>query len=467
MVLLSFINPLSQEGQEIVKEKGDLNNVFNINEELISTATHDERQNIADDTLIPNSYGDLAIKRIQWYIERKNNKDFNPDDYSYFFNEEITEEDVISFHLISQAIATNFNINSRESRLFVESQGKIVEERLLKLIEQDRKEIMNRILSSLVIQDNITWTYLKELVASKKISLTDLVLDNGNIILDKEEFIEKFQDKFNDRSPDRMYEIIIGDNIKELILTKMIMQNTEHYLEKIKEMSATIEIHPNIVKLQEEIANTIAELSTKYSGFYGTGGLGGDMKIGKLLRDAFPPCIANTVSGVSSGGRNDAIVLLLTSFVSYARLYPMIFRNEGVDIKVSDIDSNLNITLNEILPLIYEAADNCSPPLFDDQPQEKINITSKLGFGMHSDLALEHEGETTWYTPMSCEKIKMHLPQLCKPDKTCAKIGNPLSYYSRAKWVLEKEGNGENGAKSGTDTGAGSVENSVETTNNE
>jgi DNA primase large subunit len=390
--------------------------------------------------LIPVSYGNLAIKRIQWYIERKNNKEFNNDDYSYFFNEEIAEADVISFHLISQAIATNFNLNSREARLFVESQGKLIEERLLKLMSQERIEIVNKILSGLILQEDISLTYLKDLVASKKISLTDLVLDNGNIILDREDFISKFGEKFKDRSPDRMYDIIIGDTIKELILTKMIMQNTEHYLLKIKEMSATIEIHPNIVELAGEIATTISELSTKYSGFYGTGGPGGDMKIGKLLKEAFPPCIANTVDGVSSGGRNDAIVLLLTSFVSYARLYPGIFRNEGVDIKVSDIDSNLNITLNEILPLIYEAADNCSPPLFDDQPQEKINITSKLGFGMHNDPVLEHEGETKWYTPMSCEKIKMHLPQLCKPDKGCGKIGNPLSYYSRAKWILEKEG---------------------------
>lgn len=443
MVLLSFINPLSEEGQEIVKEKGDLNNAFTPNEDLINIATHDERQNIDDDSLIPISYGDLAIKRIKWYIERKNNKNFNNDNFSYLLNEEITESDVISFHLISQAIATNFNLNSREARLFIESQGKIIEERLVKLMPHERKEIVNKILSQLIVYDNINWTYLKELVASKKISITDLVLDEGNVILNKEDFIDRFGDKFKDRAPDRMYDIIIGDNIKELILTKMIMQNTENYLEKIKEMSATIEIHPAIVELGDMIATTISELSSKYSGFYGTGGPGGDMKIGKLIREAFPPCIANTVEGVTSGGRNDAIVLLLTSFVSYARLFPGIFRNEGVDIKISDIDPNLTITLNEILPLIYEAADNCSPPLFDDQPQEKINITSKLGFGMHNDPDLEHEGETTWYTPMSCEKIKMHLPQLCKPDKLCSKIGNPLSYYSRAKWQLQKDGKGE------------------------
>lgn len=440
MALLSFINPLSEEGQKIVKEKGDLNNVFSLNEDLISIATHDKHQNIDDDSLIPKSYGDLAIKHIQWFIERKNNKNFINNNYSYLLNEKIAESDVISFHLISQSIATNFNLNSREARLFVESQGKIIEERLAKLLPQKRKDVVNNVLSQLIFDDNISWTFLKDLVSSKKLSLTDLVLDNGNIILNKEDFMDRFGDKFKDRAPDRMYDIIIGDSIKELILTKMIMQNTENYLQKIKKMSSTVEMHPTIAELAEKIFKTISELTSKYSEFYGPSNPEGYMKIGKLIKEAFPPCITNTVDGVSSGGRNDAIVLLLTSFVSYARLYPAIFKNEEVDVKVSDIDPNLTITLNEILPLIYEAADNCSPPLFDDQPQEKINITSKLGFGMHNDPDLENEGETTWYTPMSCEKIKMHLPQLCRPDKTCEKIGNPLFYYSRVKWQMQKEG---------------------------
>ena len=102
-----------------------------------------------------------------------------------------------------------------------------------------------------------------------------------------------------------------------------------------------------------------------------------------------------------------------------------------------DQDPNLEITENEVLPLIYEAAQRCVPPLFDDQPQEKVNINAKLGFGMHSVLKLDHEGETTWYTPMSCEKIKLHLPHLCKPDDLCKKIGNPLSYYNRRIWEVK------------------------------
>ncbi|MGN0093080.1 MAG: DNA primase, partial [Methanobrevibacter sp.] len=99
----------------------------------------------------------------------------------------------------------------------------------------------------------------------------------------------------------------------------------------------------------------------------------------------------------------------------------------------------------------FEAADNCTPPLFEDQPQEKINIISKLGFGMHNEVSLEHEGETKWYTPMSCEKVKIHLPQLCKKDKGCKGISNPLSYYTRAKWSLKKEGKIDSESSTGGD----------------
>src|SRR5574344_684673 len=203
--------------------------------------------------------------------------------------------------------------------------------------------------------------------------------------------------------------MLVGENLKEQIVSNMIMLNTENYIKMIKEKSSFVNIHSNIEKLGSDVEKTISEEMTKYSTFYANAS---NFKIGKLIREAFPPCISETVNGVSSGGRNDAIVLLLTSFVSYARLYPAIFASEG-GVKVSDIDKNLVITENEILPLIYEAADNCTPPLFEDQPQEKINIISKLGFGMHDIPDLSHEGETKWYTPMSCEKIKMHLPQLC------------------------------------------------------
>ena len=48
---------------------------------------------------------------------------------------------------------------------------------------------------------------------------------------------------------------------------------------------------------------------------------------------------------------------------------------------------------------------------------------------------------------MSCEKVKLHLPSLCKPDKTCKRIGNPLSYYIRKLWESDKTNGNPEGNK--------------------
>lgn len=445
MVFLSFINPLSSEGKEILGENVNMDRVFEENEELIDVVNHTWHQNISNDSKIPKNYIDLALMRIEWYFRKKNDREFKNTDFNYLFNEGITKFDVVVYHLLAQAIAYKFNTKSREAKLFIESQGKLIEERLIKLNPIERHEIVDKTLSQLTSSsENIKWTELLPLIATKKISLMDLVLNNGEIIIDREEFIGEFEDKFSDRSPDRIYDILIGYKVKELILTQLIVQNTENYIESIKEKLATIEIHPIIEKLADLIEGEIKELNDKYSTLYGRSGYGeGDFGVAKLQKDAFPPCVNETINGVKSGNRNDAIVLFLTSFISYARLNPSVFRMDKT-VNVSDIDNDLNITFNEILPIINEAAENCVPPLFEDQPQEKINIVAKLGFGMHSEPKLENEGETKWYTPMSCEKIKLHLGHLCKGDKMCKTIGNPLSYYSKRRWQLSKEGSSQN-----------------------
>ncbi len=439
MAEVSFINPLSDEGRQIIREYGDLNKIFDEDETLIEKCIHTLNQKISDDSLIPKTYSQLAMKRIQWAIEKKNNKNFTQAEFEYITNEEIYTQDVVTFHILCQAIAIQFNLGSRETRLFVESQGKLILERLAKIPPMSREEIIDEILDEIKVDGAINWKSLKDVVASKKLKLTDLLIDDGSIILQQEDFLYRFGDEFSDRSPERMYNILVGESVKELILSRLIMQKTEEYIARIKEMSARIEIHPAIIKIGEELKEFIPEEISKYNQYYaGSGGLFGSVEAGKLNPEAFPPCIKSTVEGVSSGGRNDAIVLLLTSFASYARLYPRIFASEE-SVKVSDMDPDLTITENEILPLIFDAADNCTPPLFEDQPQEKINIISKLGFGMHESVDINHEGETKWYTPMSCEKIKIHLPNLCHPDKSCKGINNPLSCYGRKKFQLDKE----------------------------
>ena len=436
MTEVSYINPLSEQGRAIIREYGDLNQIFEEDENLINICTHTPNQKISD---IPQSYSELCMKRIQWAVEKKNNKNFTQSEFEYLTNDELFNQDVVCFHILCQAIAIQFNLGSRETRLFVESQGTLILEKLAKIPPMARDEIIDEVLDEVKVDGEITWKSLRDIIASKKLKLTDLMIDEGDIILQQDDFLTRFGDEFHDRSPERMYDILIGESVKEQILSRLIMQKTEEYIARIKEMSARIEIHPAIIKIGEDLKEFIPEEMGKYNQYYaGSGGIYGTVQGGKLNPDAFPPCIKSTIEGVSSGGRNDAIVLLLTSFVSYARLYPQIFASDET-VKVSDMDPDLSITENEILPLIFDAADNCTPPLFDDQPQEKINIISKLGFGMHESVDINHEGETTWYTPMSCEKIKIHLPTLCHPDKSCKGINNPLSCYGRKKYQLDRE----------------------------
>ncbi len=425
---MSFINPLSDEGKQIVREDGgDLDRIFDVNDDIIDAVNSITAQEISDDSYIPKSYVDLVIKRVEWYVDKKSNPKYNHKKYAFLFYPEITKFDVIAFYIICQAVGIKYGPNSRESRAVSELQGQIIENRLEELYERDRTEIVDKIMNILIVQDRIKWTSLADLLSSKKINLQDLVLKDGNVILDREDFMEYFGDVVKLQQPERMYNVFIGNRIKELIMIKMIMQNTENYIKNVHEIAGR-EVEPNATLLK--IAEEVADALSKEIRYYGGGDGGGEVKASPLNVEKFPPCIRKALDGIKSGGRNEVIVLFLTPFLSYARLYPSVFRR-NTTLKVSDVDADLKITQNEILPMIYDAADRCSPPLFDDQPQEKININAKLGFGMNDNLNLQHEGETTWYTPMSCEKVKLNMPNLCKPDKTCKGITNPLSYYNR------------------------------------
>ncbi len=437
MVSVAFINPLSDEGKSIVRELGDFERVSLDNDELLLMVTESRSQKLSDDAFIPRNYLDLALKRIEWYVKKKNDRNFDYKQYDFLFNPEIFKFDVIAFYLLCQAVGVKYGPNSRESRVMVESQGKIIENRLGKLPKGPKSELVTTILNSLISHTHIKWTFFEDLISSRKINLQDLILDQGAIILDKEDFLERFSSKIEGRKPEKMYEAIIGDRIKEMVLIKMVMQITENYILKVGQKSnREIEPNPILLELADQISEVLSVSAQSYG--FGGGGYGGSAKASALNPKAFPPCVKKVMEGMKSGGRNDAIIMFLTPFISYARLYPSVF-SENVSKRISDVDPNLAIVQNELLPLIFGAAERCSPPLFEDQPQDKVNLNAKLGFGMHPNLELKHEGETTWYTPMSCEKVKIHLPNLCKPDETCKKIGNTLSYYNRKKGELKKE----------------------------
>lgn len=445
MVSVSFINPLSEEGKQVVRDLGALDSIHEESNELINLIQHTRSQEMSNEESIPHNYLDLAIKRFEWYLKKKNDRNFNYKQYVFLFNEEIAKFDVIAFYLLCQAVGVKFGPNSREGRFMVEAQGKLMESRLGELSKGERKKLVVKILDSLLTDDRVKWTFFEELLSSRKINLQDLVLDKGEIILNKEDFMERFSERIQGRDPEKMYDLLIGNHIKELIMNKMIMQKTEDYIETVHEKSRReIEPNPILLELADKISEVLSEPWQSYG--YGGGGYKGNIKASPLNPKAFPPCVKKVLEGMKSGGRNDAIILFLTPFLSYARLYPDVFR-KNLTMKVSDVDPNLVVVQNEILPLIFGAAERCNPPLFEDQPQEKVNINAKMGFGMHQSPELKHEGESTWYTPMSCEKVKLHLPNLCRPDATCKKIGNPLSYYNRRMREVGQEAKDDEGGE--------------------
>ncbi|NOZ76778.1 MAG: hypothetical protein GXO65_03690 [Euryarchaeota archaeon] len=160
-------------------------------------------------------------------------------------------------------------------------------------------------------------------------------------------------------------------------------------------------------------------------------------RAGRLNPEDFPPCIKAVMKGVTSGSRNFAITVFLTSFVSYARIAPA----KAEDPRISDYVKDQKV-IDEIMPIINEAAERCSPPFFEDQPLERLNVYH-LGMGMNEEPRLENSGASKWYFPPNCEKVQREAPPLCQPDELCKRIKNPLNYYFlRGRDGSEKEEGG-------------------------
>ena len=117
--------------------------------------------------------------------------------------------------------------------------------------------MVEKCLQMLLKDDRVHWTFFQELLSTRKIRLTDLVLDRGELILDREDFIDRFAPRIEHRNPSSMYQLLIGDELKELIMVKMIMQETEDYIKQVHE-KARIMVEPNPVLL--ELADEVAEV---------------------------------------------------------------------------------------------------------------------------------------------------------------------------------------------------------------
>lgn len=441
MIKTSFINPFSSDAKEIVSKLGKIENLDKENPSLVNIINHTPSQQIDDSAQIPKSLKQLAIQKYEWFLLKKTDA-FNEKYYEYLFNPELYEYDVISFYLLCQSVAISFGRDSHEAKQVIQLERDLIDQRFerLKVEPNDfQSSFLRETLNQLIDTNNVYWTDLKDILDLGQIDLNKLLLSNGRVIIEYEDFIEEYGHLIQHRDPRTMYEVTGGIELKLNLLKSLIMLHTKQYIKTVSQMSERM-IEPN--PLMQDIADNLKEVQQKAQEIkYSSSSAGGRFNTNQPVAynvEAFPPCVRKCMEGIKSGGRNDAIVLFLTPFMSYARLAPAVFSNER-QMKISEVDSSLEITHNDIIPIIYEAANACRPPLFKDQPQEKININSKLGFGMHSELKLDYEGETRWYTPMSCEKIRLHMPNLCTPNVDCKKIGNPLIYYNRKRLLLQRQ----------------------------
>ncbi len=243
----------------------------------------------------------------------------------------------------------------------------------------------------------VHWTDLSPLLRHGRLNMTDLYLVGGWAVITTRD---------------------LWDIYAELIGAK-----TEEYIQSVYErmLEASAPPLPVLTEVGGKISSLVPKAPESRGGFF--------MQGGKLRPEFFPPCINLVLNGVGSGMRNFAIVMLLTSFLTYARLPP---RGRLVT-KISDATDDISPITEEVAPLIFEAADKCNPPLFRDQPQEKTNVYYHMGLGMTTEPKISDSGRSKWYRCPNCTKIQISAPPLCRPDEFCRSIKSPLTYYFRKK----------------------------------
>lgn len=290
--------------------------------------------------------------------------------------------------------------HSREAHLVVEMITSAVKERLEyaldnQEIEKDIIDSMNPIVKieplsldipredvfRLVPGDDrltymVSWTYLSDY------DLTQYYIVEGWIPLTKDQLIS-------------VYMMVLKKTLKDYI-----DQKREEYT------SHDVKLPPLFGNLFKMITSRVPAVSITPTGAR------------ELEEIAFPPCVREALQGTSSGSRNYAITVLLASFLSYARVYPSLSafdQEKRPELSAEQID----ILLQEVVPLIVEAGNRCDPPLFADQPIEELNVFYHLGFGLKNAPSHTDFGSSKWYLPPSCKKIKQNAPSLCKPDTFC------------------------------------------------
>ncbi len=405
----AVLDPFSKEGKRIAKEAPAFNS-------------------------FPQEIIDLAVQRI---------KNRSGSEAKVKDNKEAIHADVLSFYLMCQAVASVSYPYSPETRLVTDSVKETIQYRMWDLFRHGEEQLcMDVVQQSFRVNvvdenGNIKNTRIpkEDLMKIRERALRD---DNIKIVDGRAlpQYDPKYALRWTDFGPllqhrktdlTKLY-IVDGWAVitpRELwrFFADHIVAMTEDYIASLCEKFGEMENQPPVLtEVGERISKLVPEEKKNYEFVTATRG--------PLQPECFPPCIHNTLKGVGAGSRNYAITVLLTSFLSRARAPTPSGKR---DLKMAQFIENIDVLEKEIMPLIIEAAENCRPPFFRDQPQEKGNVYYHMGFGLTTTPKMSDSGRSKWYSTPNCSKIQTAAPHLCTPDELCSKITNPLTYYYRKK----------------------------------
>jgi DNA primase large subunit len=367
---------------------------------------------------LPSEIFELAKKKIAWKKEGKRppKEILNLED----------EKDVLSYYLLFLSAGLNFSPYSNEVRLVKEVVYQITKERLMDLaLQTEGEKVLWRLADKF---DVIEGEFDGRVLRLGDISVKREELYSASHDIRDEKRIKRYGVPWRTFLPlIRSKEMKLSDQLVRgsyvlLSLTDIIdLYSRLVAAEAVEKMASFRGLRkPAEIRGLKEIVGLLSGISKEsYKVSFAMG------RARKFIPENFPPCIKGVLEGVSAGSRNYAISVLLTSFLSYARAAP----GKVDDPRISDFIKDPAILKDEIMPLIYQAAERCQPPLFEDQPMERLNVSYHLGLGLTEEVKLENAGASTWYFPPNCEKVQREAPTLCEPDDLCEKIKNPLNYY--------------------------------------
>ncbi len=341
--------------------------------------------------------GTIPQKTVRLSIDRIMKFKKNPDPYITLDD----EEDIVSFFLVCQSLA--LSPHSQKAFQSINILKQTIKKRLE--ITPDiaaMRELIDIEPSNLSGEDRYRLRSLKNAEPEYMLDWHEVY----DVIDPVEEYIYNGKIHLSKYDLARVYVDVLGKKIKRYMVDiSEAIKKADHPLHK--KIFNAIQFYSAPVKITEELSS-----------------------------NKFPPCVNRALNGVSSGTRNYAITVLLTSFLSYARIFPStkIFdRNFNVELREKEIE----ILLNEVIPMILEAGGRCDPPLFKDQPIEKQNVFYHLGFGLTSSPTMNDFGKSKWYLPPNCAKIQENAPSLCKPDSFCRTKFYQIADREKASNLIE------------------------------